>query len=244
MLRTAVIVPCYNHEKYIQKAIESILGQTHKPNAIVVVDDGSKDKSWEIICDLTKQDVNRQNILTVLEGIPFIAIKQKNMGPSKARNVGIQSVFLFTEIFAFLDADDIYEPQKIEKSIKIFEKMPQMGLVYTDYVCMHESSGEQIREFKEDFDPKRLTENNIVSTNSIVTREALKAAGGFNEQLRVAEDWDLWLRISEKFGCYHIPEALFKYRITNMCASKTVPSEEWQRSWAYIRAATQKRRGG
>lgn len=242
MLRTSVIIPVYNHEKYILGALESVFAQTYKPSTVVVIDDGSKDDSWKVICDLTKQDTKCQNILTVLHDIPFIAIKQENMGPSKARNVGIQSVFLFTEVFAFLDADDVYESEKIEASIKIFEKKPQIGLVYTDYTCMYEHTGEKIREYKEDFDPQRLVENNIVSTNSIVTREALKTAGGFNEQLRVVEDYDLWLRISEKFGCYHIPESLFKYRITDMCASKTIPSEEWSRSWAYVRAATQQRR--
>jgi len=121
--------------------------------------------------------------------------------------------------------------------------LPQIGLVYTDYTCFYEN-GETIREYKEPFDPQRLIENNIVSTNSIVTRDILGAVGGFNEQLRVAEDYDLWLRISEKIGCYHIPESLFKYRITDMCASKMVNQDEWQKSWAYIRESASKRRGG
>lgn len=239
--KVTVVMPVYNHAQYVGAAIQSIYDQTYKPNALVIIDDGSKDNSWDVICKLFNEQPSQERILTCFKNISVILLRQQNSGPSKARNVGIQSLFLFADVFAFLDADDIYEPTKIEKSVSIFEKLPQVGLVYSDYTSFHEN-GEAIREYKEPFDPNRLLENNIISTNSIVTKEALTAVGGFTEQLRVGEDYDLWIRISEKFGCYHIPESLFRYRITNTCASKMVSSEEWNKAWHYIKVATQKRR--
>lgn len=229
--RISIIIPVFNHEEYIHHAIDSALEQTYMPSTIVVVDDGSSDNSWKIVCDLVGEDPEREQFLGILpvtqRGIILVGIRQKNAGPAKARNAGIQSVFGITEIFAFLDADDFYHPTKIEKSVKIIESMPQPGLVYTDYLCLNTKTGENIREFKEDFNIRKMAVNNIVSTNSIVTKNALAKVGGFNEELRVMEDFDLWLRISENFAVYHLPEPLFTYRVTGQGSSQTIDSQVW-----------------
>ncbi len=243
--RVSIIIPCYNHEEYIGHAIDSALEQTYMPSTIVVVDDGSSDDSWKIVCDLVNEDPGREQFVRPLdEKIILVGIRQENGGPAKARNAGIQAVFGITEVFAFLDSDDFYHPTKIEKSMAIMDSMPQPGLVYTDYFCLHIKTGENIREFKQPFDIKQMAMNNIVSTNSIVSKDALAKVGGFNEQLRVCEDYDLWLRISEKFACYHIPEALFDYRVTGQGATQTISSEEWAKCLGYVRQTTQQRRGG
>lgn len=234
--RVSIIIPCFNHEEYIHHAIDSALEQTYMPSTIVVVDDGSSDDSWKIVCGLVDEDPGREQFVKPLEAhnatgpdrkIILVGIRQENGGPAKARNAGIQSVFGITEHFAFLDADDYYHPTKIAKSVAIMDSMPQSGLVYTDYICLHTKTKERIREFKEPFDIKKMAANNIVSTNSIVSKDALAKVGGFNEELRVVEDYDLWLRISENFAVYHIPEALFSYRITGRGATQTVDSQVW-----------------
>ncbi len=232
--RVSVIIPVFNHEEYVNHAIDSALEQTYMPSTIVVVDDGSSDDSWKIVCDLVGEDPGREQFLGTLRfhptthsSITLVGIRQKNGGPSKARNAGIQSVFGITEVFAFLDADDYYHPTKIEKSMAIMDSMPQPGLVYTDYVCLHTKTKESIREFKEPFDIKKMVANNIVSTNSIVSKDALAKVGGFNEQLRVCEDQDLWLRISENFAMYHLPEPLFTYRITGQGSTQTIDAQTW-----------------
>lgn len=241
--RVSVIIPVFNHEAYIHHAIDSALEQTYKPSTIVVVDDGSSDDSWKIVCDLVNEDPGREQFVRPLnEKIILVGIRQENGGPAKARNAGIQSVFGITERFAFLDADDFYHPTKIEKSMVIMNSMPQPGLVYTDYFCLHTKTGERIREYKEPFDIKKMAANNIVSTNSIVSKDALAKVGGFNEKLRVCEDYDLWLRISENFACYHIPEALFDYRVTGQGATQTINSEEWAKCLGYVQQAMQQRR--
>ena len=247
--RVSVIIPVFNHEAYIHHAIDSALGQTYMPSTIVVIDDGSSDDSWKIVCGLVDEDPGRQQFVRPLDArkekkIILVGIKQENGGPAKARNTGIQSVFGITEHFAFLDADDFYHPTKIQKSMAIMDSMPQPGLVYTDYFSVNTKTKERIREFKEPFDIKKMNANNIVSTNSIVSKDALAKVGGFNEQLRVCEDYDLWLRISEKFACYHIPEALFDYRITGQGATQTIGSEEWAKCLGYVRQTTQQRRSG
>ncbi len=250
--RVSVIIPCFNHEEYIHHAIDSVLEQTYMPSTIVVVDDGSSDDSWKIVCDLVGEDPEREQFLGCIHEhnhkgpdikTILIGIRQKNSGPAKARNAGIQSVFGITEIFAFLDADDFYHPTKIERSIKIMESMPQPGLVYTDYLALNTQTEESIREFKEPFSMRSMVENNIVSTNSIVSKAALAKVGGFNEDLRVCEDYDLWLRISENFACYHIPEPLFTYRVTGKGASQTIGGDEWAKCLSQVRQAAQERRG-
>ncbi len=226
--RVSIIIPVFNHEEYIHHAIDSVLEQTYMPSTIVVVDDGSSDDSWKIVCDLVNEDPGREQFVRPLdEKVILVGIRQENGGPAKARNAGIQSVFGITEVFAFLDADDYYHPTKIQKSMAIMDSMPQSGLVYTDYICLHTKTKERIREFKEPFDIKKMAANNIVSTNSIVSKDALAKVGGFNEQLRVCEDQDLWLRISENFAVYHIPEALFSYRITGKGSTQTIDSQTW-----------------
>ena len=226
--RVSIIIPCYNHEEYIGHAIDSSLEQTYAPSTIVVIDDGSIDTSWKIVCDLVNEDPGRQQFVRPLdEKIILVGIRQENSGPATARNAGIQSVFGITEHFAFLDADDYYHPTKIEKSMAIMDSMPQPGLVYTDYFCLHTKTKESIREFKEPFDIKKMVANNIVSTNSIVSKDALAKVGGFNEQLRVCEDQDLWLRISENFAMYHLPEPLFTYRITGQGSTQTIDIQTW-----------------
>ena len=243
--RVSVIIPVFNHQEYIHHAIDSVLEQTYMPSTIVVVDDGSSDDSWTIICGLVDEDPGREQFVRPLDKkIVLVGIRQENGGPAKARNTGIQSVFGITEIFAFLDSDDFYHPTKIEKSVKIIETMPQPGLVYTDYICLHTKTGERIREFKEPFDIRKMAANNIVSTNSIVSKDALAKIGGFNEELRVCEDYDLSLRISENFAMYHIPEALFTYRVTGEGSTQTISSEEWAKCLSYVRQTTQQRRSG
>lgn len=247
--RVSVIIPVFNHEAYIHHAIDSVLEQTYKPSTIVVIDDGSSDDSWKIVCDLVNEDPGREQFVRPLDihndkKIILVGIRQDNSGPSKARNAGIQSVFGITEYFAFLDADDFYHPTKIEKSMAIMDSMPQPGLVYTDYFSVNIKTNERIREFKEPFNIKRMSANNIVSTNSMVSKDALAKVGGFNEKLRVCEDYDLWLRISENFACYHIPEALFDYRITGKGATQTISSDEWAKCLGYVQQAMQQRRSG
>ncbi len=230
--RVSVIIPVFNHEEYIQHAIDSVtLEQTYLPSTIVVIDDGSQDDSWKITCGLVGEDPEREQFLGVLrvnnKCIILVGIRQKNGGPAKARNTGIQSVFGITEIFAFMDADDFYHPTKIEKSMAIMDSMPQPGLVYTDYFSLNTQTEESVREFKEPFSMRSMVANNIVSTNSIVSKAALAEVGGFNEDLRVCEDQDLWLRISEKFAVYHIPEPLFTYRVTGEGSTQTIDSQTW-----------------
>jgi len=246
--RVSVIIPVFNHEEYIQHAIDSVtLEQTYLPSTIVVIDDGSQDDSWKITCGLVREDPEREQFLGVLrvhnKCIILVGIRQKNGGPSKARNAGIQSVFGITEFFAFMDADDFYHPTKIQKSIEIMESMPQPGLVYTDYFSLNTQTKESIREFKEPFSMRSMVANNIVSTNSIVSKAALAKVGGFNEDLRVCEDYDLWLRISENFACYHIPEPLFTYRVTGKGTSQTIGGDEWAKCLSNVRQAAQERRG-
>lgn len=239
---TAVLMPNYNYGKYISDSLAGIANQTVKPTEIVIVDDGSSDDSVEQICKLIDAVPDVYNCTGdytgILGDIPcrFIANKE-NKGPSHARNTGLKYILNNHryKVVALCDSDDVYHPTKIEESIKVFEHIPHCGLVYSDYSTLNTMTGEEAIEYKEPFDYHKLLYNNIVSTNSVVLCDAIKAVGMYDESLRVAEDYDLWLRIAEKYLLYHIAEPLFTYKVTGEGATFSVDKTVWNQCLYRIR---------
>jgi len=113
----SVIIPAYNSEKYISDTIDSVLNQTYKNLEIIVVDDGSTDNTEKVVKEKLSNFSN------------FKFLKQCNLGSAEARNLGIRNSN--GNYIAFLDADDLWLPQKIEKQIKFFLNNPDYGLVFT-----------------------------------------------------------------------------------------------------------------
>src|SRR5690606_17455853 len=159
----------------------------------------------------------------------------KATGPSNARNLGMDACWPATDIFGFLDADDIWLSGKISKSVaKIMTDPQHIGLVYTDNDSLNVETGLQIREFRESFNYKRMLNHNMVHSQSLVTKQALQKVGLFDENLRVAEDYDLYLRIAEHFMLCHIPESLVVQRIHKNNTTNSIDMSVWQNAWKYI----------
>jgi glycosyltransferase involved in cell wall biosynthesis len=112
----SVIIPTYNCGKFIEQSIDSVLKQTYKNKEIIVVDDGSTD---DTPLKMSKYGDN------------IFYIRQNNQGPSKARNIGMD--YSKGEYLAFLDADDVWYPRKLEMQIECFRKVQEIGLVFTDF---------------------------------------------------------------------------------------------------------------
>jgi glycosyltransferase involved in cell wall biosynthesis len=200
----SVVIPAYNIAGYIGRAIESVLAQTRKADQIVVVDDGSTDGTADVI----KKYVPRVKY-----------VYQENRGLAGARNTGIRASTC--QWVAFLDGDDEWLPQFLELQMGVLQRNPQLVwsiMNYTTYLYS-ENRGASFLEpvkarqmlggkdfFESYFEAfQRGAGGNCDAI--IVKRDVFENAGYFDEQLRFAEDWDMWLRIAYKWpDVGYVPE--------------------------------------
>ncbi len=203
--KVSTVITCYNYGRFLAAAVESALAQTYANLDVVVIDDGSTDDT-------------RHVIEPYLRDCRVRYIRQENRGQAAAKNLGIHSTD--GELVAFLDADDVWEPRKLEKQVPLFERA-EVGLVYSG-VSMIDESGAPLpfEGFQGYLSPRsgRVTEwlvfDNIVPfSSSVVRRTCLNACGGFDESLKMGIDWDLWLRVSLHNEFAVVNEPLLKYRV-------------------------------
>ena len=255
--KVTVIIANYNNEEYLDKAIESAFNQNYEGSLCVcVIDDGSTDDSWDIIGthfvnaarvdQSDKLETYYESNIGRFNNTTYIAIRQDNAGPSAARNTGIAYTISDTDYYAILDADDEMYENKISKCIDVaIENKISIGVVYADYDTFHVATGKKIREFKEPYSRRRLIEECIVHSGSIINKLALEAVreetGFYDETMRTCEDYDLWMRISEKYILCHVPEALTLVRVTGENSSEVVNQEIWQKNWLRVMEKLQQR---
>lgn len=198
----SVIIPTYNRASLIEKPIKSILAQTFQDFEIVVVDDCSTDNTEEVVKAFNDRRINYFR-------------HQKNQGAGVSRNTGIANSA--SKYVAFLDSDDEWLPEKLEKQVTLFQNSnAEVGMVYT-WLCNINDSGEVMsvsgsrhRGFIKD----DLLYSNFVGTPSTVMlkRECLEKVGGFDPaMLTFVEDLDLWIRIATHYQVEVIPEVLVRY---------------------------------
>lgn len=230
-----IVIANYNHEDKVLDAINSVLDQDYPNLALVIVDDASTDNSWEVIQKHLGGTAEKDKPVQLeAKGKPVVLLGlSKNVGRSKARNIGIKLLFNQTHIFGNLDSDDLYLPGKISKSVlKIMENPEAIGVVYSDFI--REGPNGTITEYKRPFDAVELYRECIINNDSLVTKAALEQRGLYDESMEVAEDWDLWLRITSRYLAIHIAEPLVKVRITNKGATANVDMSIWQKNWNLI----------
>lgn len=198
---TAIVITNYNYGKYLGAAIDSAVKQSLPADIILVVDNASTDNSVEVAR-------GRKNVIWI--GL------DKNYGPSKARNAGIE--YLQTnhpdiKYVGFLDADDFYHPDKIKKSVEVLEKLPFVNGVYSDYDEYDLRTHATRREFKYPFDLNIFRQACIVATNSVFRIQSILQVGGYDETWPNCEDYELYARMVAHGIFWHLPESLFTYRL-------------------------------
>lgn len=237
MFQTAIITAHYNNSKYFDEYLDGIFKQTVKPNFVSIYDDGSNGEHIQKINE-TLHKLEKTEVVDIphtifkkrfnIRNIHFIFSGQgTNAGPAKARNIAIEQLDKKANVLFVCDSDDVYYPEKIQKTLEIFKKYPHTGLVYSDYDTLNETTGEIKKEFKEPFSYKRLWQECIVSNNSAFLLEAYNRVGRYDESLFGPEDYDLWLRISEAYATYHIPVSLYKYRVSGNNLTITTPKNKF-----------------
>lgn len=236
--KVAVIIPCYNQGPYIQRAIMSAVQQDYPLKAIFVSDEGSTDDSHTKVMNLfNRYETKNELTFGLIDKTTVVLSKNpKPSGPSAARNRLIAQAWEHSDLFSMLDADDYYLPNKISKSVMAMsEDFESIGLVYTDALIYHENKNLFIREYREPYSKQRLHEECIVSNTPLISKRALSSLNHwYDEGMRTAEDWDLWLRLSNKHVFIQIPEALHVYRVTGKNASDVVDMKVWEENWRKI----------
>jgi glycosyltransferase involved in cell wall biosynthesis len=197
-----VIIPAYNAERYIGEALASVRGQLHNAE-VLLVDDGSKDGTIRVAEGFA-------------EGLNLTVLQQANAGPSAARNIGIQKAR--GRYCAFLDADDLMLPGRLATQAKLLDEQPDVGLVHTDLMTF-DDDGIIHRTRRAFSDPRggmvleRLLLDNFITTSTVMARkECLLEAGLFNVNRPISHDFELWLRIAERWKVGYIDRPLVKYR--------------------------------
>ena len=198
----SAIIPNYNYASYLKEAIDSVLGQTYPFVEAIVVDDGSTDGSRELIESY---------------GTRIRAVFQRNGGVSAARNAGVASSR--GEYIAFLDADDVWLPQKVERQVERFTNDRSIGLVH---VGVEEIDGDgRNLAFQTDglegYVAKDLLlfERPVIlggGSGFMVRRDVFDGVGGFDTRLSTSADWDLFYRVASRHRVGFVAEPLLRYR--------------------------------
>ena len=191
----SVIIPTYNRARYLPTALDSIIAQTVKPLEIIVVDDGSTDDTEQVVAFYH-------------DSVSYI--RQENAGPSAARNLGIRAAR--GSIIAFLDSDDAWLPLKLEKQLNCFTEKPDLGMIGTGYFNCDENLGNPVWQasFKLAATEREeiLIRNLWPTPTLLIRRNCFDAVGMFDEEMKFAEDWDMWTRIAQAFPATTVREPL------------------------------------
>ncbi len=212
----SVIVPAYRSAQTIGRTLKSIARQTAKPREVIVVDDGSDDDTAQVA----------RSFAGTLNGIELQVIEQQNGGAGAARNRALKAAA--GKLVAFLDADDEWLPEKLERSLDIMAKT-DAGLVSHNFI-MVENDKEHVvdctRHFEGHANPfvSLYLRGNIATSTVLAKRHLIDQAGGFNADLRSGQDVDLWLGITaNKEVSFHIfSGALTRYHVTANSISSRV----------------------
>ena len=204
-MKFSVIIPLYNKAPYVKKALETVCAQTYRDYEIIVINDGSTDNS----AILAEEYLNR------VEGISYKILSQQNAGVSAARNNGVAQSH--GDYIAFLDADDWWEPTYLEKMAQLIEDYPEAGLYASNYiyykpgkthVAVNNIETGYFNYPKVYYEIKAMP---VWTGAALIPKKIFVEYAGFREQLWMAEDFDLWIRIAIKYKVAFLNEPLAYY---------------------------------
>lgn len=204
-MKVSVIIPTYNRAHMITQAIDSVLNQAFKDFELIVVDNYSSDNTESVVKSYNDKRIRYfKNQNNGLIGI------SRNYGIQKSRG----------EYVSFLDDDDLWLPEKLEKQVGLLDANKELGLVYSDCYVI-DSNGNllkntyfhSVKPFSGNIFNELLVSNFIPQLTVLVRGEALGKVGVFDLKYKIAQDYELWLRIAEYYPIGFIEQPLAKYRI-------------------------------
>ena len=219
----SVVIPTYNRAHLIIDALNSVYRQSYRPIELVVVDDGSKDDTTTVVRDWFK---------THAENYQFSCryIQQDNLGGNPARNRGIKEST--GSFIAFLDSDDSWHPQKLEKQMAAFDGNSKIGGVYCGLRHVFYESGiiqsAPPREYPSGQLLHQMLVHDVTAPTStyILRAEVFDKVGCFDEQLLARQDWDMWIRLAAEFEIGVVPEVLVDFKEHSGTRTASNPQKE------------------
>lgn len=197
----SVIIPAKNREHVIGRSIESALAQSVKPAEIIVVDDGSTDRTG----DVAKSFEGRSDVtVRVIRNL-------QSTGAPEARNIGARAAT--GRYLGFLDSDDAWSPDKLEKQLKVFAAGTGIAAVFGG-VAYHRADKVRHKIVNQPIiSPRGLMRHNVIGPTSscLVLADAFHDVGGFRKDMPSCQDWELWLRLSTAGALHMVPEPLLHY---------------------------------
>ena len=210
MPTVSVIMPCFNHGRFLVESARGILQQSYKDLELIIVDDHSSDNSWEVISDLALQDPRVRMIR-----------HERNLGASRSRNDGLRAAK--GEFFGFCDSDDIWEPDKLSIQMRILQETPACDLAYCDALFIDEVGQPSGKRFSEEFPVpgtgggrlfNELIFRNFINMQTVLMRRAcMEHSGYFDEGIKWVEDWWYWVKVSRAHRFVYLAQPLAKYRV-------------------------------
>ena len=194
-MRVSVVIPTYNRYEPLKRALTSVFAQTYTPFEVIVVDDGSSDKTSQIQKDFPN----------------IVYIYQKNQGVSSARNRGIKASK--SEWIAFLDSDDEWLEEKLQKQVALHKRSVTL-MSYTQEIWFRDkvqvNIPKKFQKIGKDAFLENLSYCNLAPSSVMLHKKIFEEVGLFDESMEVCEDYDLWLRIALKFDIALVAEDLIR----------------------------------
>jgi glycosyltransferase involved in cell wall biosynthesis len=198
----SVIMPTYNRKGIVSRAIQSVLDQSYTKIELHVIDDGSTDGTAESLEEF-KNDPR------------FNYYYQNNRGQSAARNLGISKSN--GEIIAFLDSDNYWKTDKLEYQLRFWDTNSGFEIIYSEGIGIDERGQETPKNNRQRHSGnilrKLLSSNFVTNNTALVLKKCFVEMGGFDESLRISEDYDLWLRFATRYRFLYYPRDVAFYRV-------------------------------
>lgn len=201
--RVSVIMPVYNGEKYLKKAIEGILSQTFKDFELIIINDGSNDKTLEIIKSYADSRIR--------------LISQENKGIIYSLNRGIAESR--GKYIARMDADDISLPERLEKQREFLENNPEYGIIGSTYFIMNQDGAitgvQPVLLYDEDLKNEIIFQTVFGHGTVMMRKNIINWLGGYSDSKNSlhVEDYELWIRIAQKTKIANLPDILYIWRV-------------------------------
>jgi glycosyltransferase involved in cell wall biosynthesis len=202
--KVSIIITCYNYGRFLMESVSSALAQTYNDVEVIIIDDGSTDDTPTVVQNWQSEPRVRY-------------FRQRNGGISSALNAGVRMAT--GEFVAFLDADDRWDPRKLEKQMSRFQDS-KVGVVYTESFEMSADEKGLRRYYGTRYlaprkgwvTPYLVYDNFVPFSSAVVRKECFDKAGNFDESIKASPDFDFWLRVAVHYPFDFVDEPLVFYR--------------------------------
>ncbi|PWT81517.1 MAG: hypothetical protein C5B58_09715 [Acidobacteria bacterium] len=203
-------MPVYNGERFLGESMRSMLSQTYRDWELVAIDDGSTDRSWDVLSGFQKEP----RVRTIRS--------EQNRGAAQARNLGVETSDC--EYLAFLDADDLAKPHRLERQVRWLDRLNQFSVVSSRANFLYEGTETKVlsRRLPPDHVPAVLLFKNCIVHSSVLLRRSCWQP--FRSEFEPAEDYDLWVRLARNASFSILNESLVTYRVHEAGISNRLPA--------------------